>query len=198
MSNQNKQIRGWHSRGYLPHFDGGEICQFITLHLADALPQQVLRRWKAELEAEKEIDAKIALQRRIEKYLDQGYGACHLRNEKIAELVQSSLLFFDGEKYKLIAWIIMPNHIHFLLKPAENHSLSAIIHSIKSFTSQETNKFLKRKGQFWQEDYFDRRIRNFEHFEKTVAYIHNNPVKAGLCAKSSEWKFGSAYFKNEQ
>lgn len=195
MSDQNKQIRGWHSRGYLPHFDGGVICQFVTLHLADALPQQVLTRRKAELEAERETDSGIILQQRIEKYLDQGYGACHLKNPVIAELTQKSLLFFDGEKYKLIAWVIMPNHIHFLLKSLENHSLSEIIHSIKFFISQEANKLLNRKGQFWQEDYFDRYIRNYEHFEKTLAYVEINPVKAGLCEKPAEWKFGSASLK---
>ncbi len=67
------------------------------------------------------------------------------------------------------------------------------MHSFKSFTSQKANKIINRKGKFWQEDYFDRFIRNYEHFEKTLNYIENNPVKAGLCEKPSDWKYGSAY-----
>ena len=64
--------RGWHCRGYLPHFDGGEICQFITLHLGDALPREVVERWKMELEREKDERAKIELYKRVENYLDRG------------------------------------------------------------------------------------------------------------------------------
>jgi REP element-mobilizing transposase RayT len=186
--------KGWYSRGYLPHFDGSEICQFITLHQGDVLPQKVVERWKIELEHEKDEQAKITFYKRVENYLHQGYGKCFLRNEEIAERVQNSLLFFDTVRYKLLAWVIMPNHIHFLLTPNENHSLSEIIHSIKSYTSQKANKILRRKGKFWEEDYFDRYIRNYEHFEQTVAYIENNPVKARLCEKASDWKFSSAYF----
>ena len=184
---------GWHGRGYLPHFDGGEICQFITFHLADALPQQVIQRWKLELANEKDEKTKIELDKRIENYLDRGYGKCYLRAEEIAALVQESLLHFHTIRYKLIAWIIMPNHVHFLLKPINNHSLSEIMKKFKSFTAHEANKKLHISGQFWQEDYFDRYIRNYEHYEKTINYIENNFVKAGLCKKRNDWKFSSAY-----
>ncbi len=187
--------KGWHSRGYLPHFDGGEICQFITIHLGDALPREVLLRWKAELEQEKDENAKIILYERYEAYLDQGYGACYLRQEPVASLVQDSLLFHDTSRYKLISWVVMPNHAHFLIKPINNHTISEIMKKFKSYTSHEANKLLQRTGKFWQEDYFDRFTRNFEHFEKTIAYIENNPVKAKLCKSADEWKFGSAYYK---
>ncbi len=187
---------GWHGRGYLPHFDGGEICQFITLHLGDALPREVVERWKLELSREKDEKAKITFYKRIEDYLDKGYGECCLQNEAIAGQMQASLLYFDTIRYKLIAWVIMPNHIHFLLKPIESRKLSDIMHSIKSFTALKANRFLEKSGQFWQEDYFDRYIRNREHYEKTVIYIENNPVKAGLCKKASDWKFSSAHFRH--
>jgi len=108
--------------------------------------------------------------------------------------VQDTLLYFDNEKYKLISWVIMPNHVHFLLRPFENHKLEKIIHSIKSFTAQKANQILNRRGKFWQEEYFDRYIRNYEHFEKTINYIELNPVKAKLCEKPTDWKFSSAYF----
>jgi len=185
---------GWYSRGYLPHFDGGEICQFITFHLGDALPQEGIDRWKLELDREKDEKAKIKFYRRIENYLDKGCGNCYLRQEAVAGEIQQSLLHFNAIRYKLIAWVIMPNHIHFLIKPFESFPLSKLMHSIKSFTAQQANKTLNRNGKFWQEDYFDRYIRNYEHYEKTISYIENNPVKAGLCEKPSDWKFSSAYF----
>jgi len=86
----------------------------------------------------------------------------------------------------------MPNHVHALLKPFEE--LGAIEHSIKSFTANEINKLLKRSGSLWQTEVYDRYIRDFEHFETTVAYIEDNPVKGRLCRKASDWRFGSAGF----
>ncbi|MEO6588069.1 MAG: transposase [Pyrinomonadaceae bacterium] len=186
-------FKGWHSRGYLPHFDGGEICQFITFHLGDALPLKVIDYWKLELAREKDDRAKIELYKRTENYLDKGYGECYLKTDLIAAQAQESLIRFHAVRYKLIAWVIMPNHVHFLLKPLNNHSLSEIIKKYKSFTAHEINRILNRRGQFWQEDYFDRYIRDHEHYEKTISYIENNPVKAGLCEKPEDWKYSSAY-----
>jgi REP element-mobilizing transposase RayT len=80
----------------------------------------------------------------------------------------------------------------------ENYELKDILHSLKSYTAQEANKMLRRRGQFWIEDYFDRHMRNQEHFRKTVQYIENNPVKARLCEKSSSWPFSSAWFKKSK
>ena len=186
----------WHSRGYLPHFDPGEILQSITFHLGDAMPKSVITRWKGELEHLEEKDAQIEFYERTEKYLDKGYGECFLQNRSIASMVQNALLYFDGERYKLIAWVIMPNHIHLLLKPKADNSLSDIVHSIKSFTAQKANEMLNRKGKLWQEDYFDRYIRNYEHFVSVVNYIENNPVKAGLCKTKSDWRFSSAFIED--
>jgi REP element-mobilizing transposase RayT len=87
----------------------------------------------------------------------------------------------------------MPNHVHFLIKPINNHKISKIVQNFKSFTAHEANKILQRNGKFWQEDYFDRFIRNYEHFQKTIDYIENNPVKARLCKNYTDWKFSSAY-----
>ena len=188
------ELKEWHSRGYLPHFDGGELPQFITFRLFDSLPQVVLTKWKGELEREKSLEAEIILRRRIETYLDQNFGKCYLKCEQVAALVQNALLFFDGERYRLLAWVIMPNHIHFLVTPFEKQSLSNIVQSLKIFTAKEANKLLNRQGKFWQSDYFDRYIRDYEHFTKVVSYIENNPVKARLCQSKSEWRFGSAYF----
>jgi REP element-mobilizing transposase RayT len=89
----------------------------------------------------------------------------------------------------------MPNHIHLLATILPGQSLSQTMHSLKSFTSHEANKMLRRDGQFWFEDYFDRYIRNGKHFANAVRYIENNPVKARLCAKPEDWPFSSAWFK---
>jgi REP element-mobilizing transposase RayT len=192
-----KELRaaGWHSRGYLPHFDGIAIPQFITIHLADSIPRKVIHRWKQELKSLKYEQERILLQRRIEKYLDQGYGEALLKDMRVATMVQNSLLKFDGTRYRLFAWVVMPNHVHSLLTRFENLELKDILHSIKSYTSHEANKILGRTGQFWMEDYFDRYMRNQQHFRKTVQYIENNPVKARLCKKPSDWPFSSAWFK---
>jgi REP element-mobilizing transposase RayT len=192
-----KELRdaGWHSRGYLPHFDGIELPQFITIHLADSIPQKVIKRWKEELKSLKYEQERILLQRRIEKCLDQGYGEALLKGTSIATMVRDALLRFDGTRYKLFAWVVMPNHLHSLMTRFENYELRDILHSLKSYTAHEANKILQRSGQFWMEDYFDRYMRNQEHFRKTVQYIENNPVRAGLCETPSDWPFSSAWFK---
>jgi hypothetical protein len=102
---------GWHNRGYLPHFDAGEVFQSITFRLHDSMPQSLLETWKRELATESaEFEEKLRW--RIEGYLDQGCGACYLSDGRIANLVQNSLLHFDRERYRLSAWVVMPNHVH--------------------------------------------------------------------------------------
>lgn len=190
--NSSSSPRGWHSRGYLPHFDGGEICQFITLHLGDALPKKVLEKWQRRLDFENDEFANQILHERINKYLDQGFGECWLRNPEIASVAEESLQRFDGVRYKLLSWVIMPNHSHFIIKPSDGFELSEIMQGHKSFTSHTANRLLVRSGQFWQEDYFDRYIRDHDHFVNTVRYIEMNPVNAGLCKRPEDWRFGSA------
>jgi REP element-mobilizing transposase RayT len=186
---------GWHSRGYLPHFDGREVPQFMTIRLFDSVPRAVLERWSRELDLKNSKKDQIHLQKRIEKYLDQGYGEAFLKNHRVATMVQNTLLYFDGERYQLSAWVLMPNHLHFLATRFEGETLKEIMQTLKSLTSHKSNKILGRKGTFWMPDYFDRYIRNAEHFSKTVEYIENNPVKAGLCLRPADWPFSSAWFR---
>lgn len=190
-----RNLKLWHNRGYLPHFEAGEIPQFITFRLHDSLPQDVLERWRNELEGENSENSKIVLQSRIETYLDQGYGKCYLQKPETASSVQAALLFFDNERYRLLAWVIMPNHVHFLATPINDHQLSEIVHSIKSFTAKEINKLSNRQGILWQREYYDRYIRDGKHFDTVVSYIENNPVKARLCRQKQEWLYSSAYFQ---
>jgi REP element-mobilizing transposase RayT len=189
---QDKKI--WHSRGYLPHFEGGERVQSATLRLYDSIPPDTIKRWETELQGNDGRDS--ALRKRIDAYLDQGFGECYLRAPQIAALVQDSLLFHDSKKYRLVAWVIMPNHLHLLFIPIDGSSLSSIMHSIKSYSANEANKMLSRTGKFWQKEYFDRYIRDENHFANIVSCIAMNPVKARLCKNPSDWRFSSAYVKH--
>ena len=186
---------GWHSRGYLPHFDGIVIPQFITLHLADSVPKEVIEGWKRELGTRGSVEDKTLLLNRIEKYADQGYGEAFLKDHHLAEMVQDTLLKDDGKKYRLSAWAVMPNHVHLLLTRFDNSTLSDIMQSFKSITSHKANKALGRSGQFWMLEYFDRYIRNEKHYKKTINYIENNSVKARLCARPEEYPFSSAWLR---
>lgn len=190
-----KTPKGWHSRGFLPHYDGGSIVQFVTCRLSDSLPQKVLERFRVELESKKEEDIDRKVMILVEKFLDSGYGECFLKKREVAEIVKNSLQKFDGERYKLIAWVIMPNHIHLLLKPLDDWELYKIMQSFKSFTALEANRTLNRTGKFWMREYFDRYIRDYEHFEKAFRYIENNPVKANFCEKPEDWEFSSAFVR---
>ena len=184
--------KGWHSRGYLPHFDGGTIPQTVTFRLADALPKVVLDRWENELATMPEVRASAERRQRIEHYLDSGAGECWLSQPRVAEAVENALLFFDGQRYGLEAWVVMPNHVHALFTAMAGHTFSEILHSWKSYTSNEANRLLGKAGGFWYPDYYDRFVRNAEHFARAIDYIEMNPVAAGLCLRPEDWPYGSA------
>ena len=177
--------KGWHSRNYLPHFDSQDVIQFVTFRLADSLPAEALQRLK-------NADRPETLRHEL---LDHGYGACWLKSEPIARLVENAFFAFDGDRYRLHAWTIMPNHVHVLFAVPAGLTLSDIVASWKKFTARESNRRLGRSGPFWQADYWDYFIRNETHFDAAVAYIDNNPVKAGLVKAPAEWPWGSARFK---
>lgn len=111
----------WYSRGYLPHFDHPGLIQMITYRLADALPAAVLLRLKAEAKDDSEK------RRRLEAYLDAGHGSCSLRDPKIARIVEDAFLHFDGQWYKLLEWVVMPNHVHVLVEIDPQHRLSTVV-----------------------------------------------------------------------
>ena len=186
---------GWHSRGYLPHFDGIVIPQFISIHLADSVPTVVIERWKRELDTTNSERDKMLLQRRIERYADQGYGTAFLKDDRLAEMIQETLLKDDGKKYRLSSWVVMPNHVHLLATRFEDATLADIMQVFKSVTSHKANRLLGRSGQFWMLDYFDRYIRDATHYKKTVEYIESNPAKVRLCARPEDYRFSSAWFR---
>src|ERR1044072_3202431 len=184
--------KGWHSRGYLPHFDSPGKIQSIVIHLADSMPIAAVKRWEEDLRSMPPSDASIEKYRRVEEYLDAGYGSCILRNPDAALAVENALHFFDGERYRLFAWCVMPNHLHALVQPFEGTLLGEMIKSWKVNTTMVINKLCSRSGQLWFDDYHDRYIRDDNHFADAKHYIEMNPVVAGLCRAPEEWTFGSA------
>jgi REP element-mobilizing transposase RayT len=178
----------WRSRGYIPHFDKPGLVQMLTIRLFDSLPkgklQEVARRYPSYKVKER--------RRAMEVMLDKGHGSCWLRRPDIATLTENTLLHFDSERYYLLGWVVMPNHVHMLMQLDARFPLEKIMHSIKSFTANQGNKLLKRSGHFWQREYFDRFIRDDGHLRAAVQYIHYNPVAAKLVTAPEQWRFSSA------
>ncbi len=183
----------WHSRGYLPHWEAGEVAQSINFRLADSLPAEVLERLSEDLKALDDDEKNLKRRIRIEEALDRGHGSGALSRPAISELVESALLHFDANRYRLHAWCLMPNHVHVLITPIAGWSLSAITHSWKSFTAKKANALLDQQGPFWAPEYYDRAIRDGAHYATAVDYIAMNPVKARLCEKPDDWRFSSSW-----
>jgi REP element-mobilizing transposase RayT len=175
---------GWHHREYLPHYDGPDAAQHIIFRLADSLPSSVMDSFERLVREERT--------REIDRHLDIGHGEVLLREPDAAQIVATALGHFDGLRYALHAWCVMPNHVHVVVTPMGEHKLGEIVGGWKSFTAKEINKLLNRSGRFWAADYFDRFMRNEEQFQTTVAYVENNPVAAALCTTPQQWPFSSA------
>ncbi|MCB1186846.1 transposase [bacterium] len=179
--------RGLYNHGRLPHFDHHSLFQAITFRLADSLhPSRFVANpsWKNRRDDTRAIFAG-------DEELDTCYGNCWLKDHRIASIVEDSLLHFDGERYLLLAWVIMPNHVHVMIAQRKGFPLAGIIRGWKSFTATQSNRILGRTGSFWQRDYFDRFIRDQRHLHNVADYIHQNPVKAKLCRSAAEWKWSS-------
>ena len=209
----------WHSRGYLPHFESGEVVQHATLHLADSLPLESIKRWTESLNRLPLEQRDAEHRKRLELLLDAGYGSCVLQERAIASMVQSALLHFDGERHRMIEWVVMPNHVHVLLQMINGWELGKVVGSWKKFTaarivahrkSLNGNNVLDKKTledggsktgnldvcrqPVWHREYWDRFVRNEEHLKNVVKYIHRNPVSAGLVERAEQWEWGSAFW----
>lgn len=179
---------------YLPHWTQDGATYAITFRLSDAMPAEVCEQWRAERDRiinnaesqgrELTIHEQQEIFRlysdKVESYLNAGHGQCYLRKPNIAELVAHALKHFDGQRYDLIAWSVMPNHVHVVIKPYEGIELPGVLHSWKSFTATKANKLLGRTGDFWHSEYYDHLIRDEEDFFNQVSYVLSNPSRAGL------------------
>ena len=177
----------WHQRN-LPHRDKEGLIQSITFRMADSLPQSLLKEIKVKLSSLTDDEKQLEKRKLYQAQLDKGHGCCALAHREMANTMFEALNHHDGEMYDLLAWSIMPNHVHVLIKA--NASLPKIIQSWKSFTGKWALKNKAKLGipagvkQFWQTEYWDRFIRNEEHFNNAVRYIFKNPSMAGLGEES--------------
>ena len=135
---------------------------------------------------------------KLEDYLDRSHGDCFLRDSRIAELMENTLHFHHGQRFDLLAWVVMPNHVHALITVGDTAPLSKIVQNWKSISAAAANKLLGRTGDFWQVDYWDTFMRDPEQTRKAARYIEINPVKAQLCRSPEDWPFSSARFRNPQ
>jgi len=187
------------SRGYLPHWERIDGVYFITFRLVDSLPKAIIDKYFEKKEAiervakagnienhicEKRQEAKLLMDY-IDNSLDSGHGKCHLSNAEIANLVAGALRFFDGKRYELFSWCIMPNHVHVVVRIFDANKLASVLHSWKTYTAREANKILGCEGSFWQREYYDHLIRNDDELFRTIIYVLENPIKSNL----KDWKW---------
>ena len=185
-------------RRNLPYLHPSEGVFFITYRLAGSIPKELLENkflLGTKLITKKEREKKGSFSH-IDEFndFDNLLDDCHneiayLKDPKILQLNKDVLHVYDGKDYSLICYCIMSNHVHLVLKTMEGgRTLSQIMHSIKRFTARESNKILGKTGAFWQDESYDRYIRNHIEFRNTVNYVLNNPVKAGLIKDWRSWK----------
>ena len=155
----------------------------MTFRLADSLPRRALLKLEATIQQAPASGGKKSME--LERFLDQGEGARFLAQPEIAEIVANTLRAFDGVRYRNFAWCVMPNHVHAVLQPHEPFELASILHTWKSYSAQVANRALRRKGSFWQREYYDHLIRDGDELGRAISYTAENPLKAGL----REWKW---------
>jgi type I restriction enzyme R subunit len=190
--------------GTLPHWYQPGVTYFATFRTDDSVPQPLLRGWHRRRDdwlrqngiSPHEADWRIKLAavpdlerqyhshftRRYMSYLDRGYGACHLRFRQIAEQVSNALLHFNGERYHMGDFVVMPNHVHLLVCLLGTTEIEKQCKSWKRFSATQINRLIGDRGRFWQEESFDHLVRSPEQFEYFVRYIAENPRKARLTA----------------
>ena len=186
------------NRGRLPHWEKEEGLYFITFHLGDSLPRQALHEMVernrifaaaksvgAPLTPAQEVFTAKYSQKRIEEYFDRGSGDCFLKDPRVADATAQALRFWHGRRYRLVAWCIMPTHVHVIchLLPGEN--LSDVLRGWKVYSAREANRILGRRGRFWRREYYDRLIRGDGELQRAAQYVLSNPERAGL----KNWKW---------
>lgn len=177
-------------RRNLPHLYFNDGIYFITARLKKSIPLVKLVQLKNS--ASKITDEKQKrLFRKYDALLDScNFGEKYLKIPECIEIVKSTLHYPDGRDYKLICYCIMPNHFHLVFELLNNNKgISKIMQSIKRISARECNQLLKRTGAFWQDESFDRWVRNDRELYFIIRYVLLNPVNAGLVKNWDEWKY---------
>jgi putative transposase len=175
--------KGWYSRNYLPHFDSADTVQHIVFRTIGSLPRDIAGTLPEDTRAARKA---------IEELLDCGAHGGDLLDSFSRQTVEAALLHGDGKRYRLLAWCVMPNHVHVLIEQMQGDPLGEIVRAWKSFTSLQINRARGKTGQFWARDFFDRYMRNEDQVWRAIGYIEGNPVKAGLVQAAADWPFSSA------
>ncbi|MGL5017037.1 MAG: REP-associated tyrosine transposase [Luteolibacter sp.] len=179
------------TQNHLPHWQQDQATYFLTFRLGDSIPADLLRQWQQERDhwtlnhpkpwsPEAEAEYHKNFSSRIDQHLDQGHGSCLFRDAENATIVAGAFRHFDRSRYLLHAWVIMPNHVHLLLTLGESESLARSVASWKRFSAVKIHQQTQDSGTLWQKDYFDRMIRDWDHFVNVARYIRRNPLKAKL------------------
>ncbi len=188
---------------HLPHWRQDGCTYFVTFRLADALPQSAikqlqleretwLKRYPGELTPDQARELSEFLVEWQDEQVDQGYGSCVMKEANCADVMEECLRHFDGERYALGSFVIMPNHVHALVRPLMGHDLDKILHTWKSYTATQINRVLGREGMLWQEESFDHIVRDEAQLERYGRYIAENPLKAQLSSGQHRLGAGSA------
>ncbi len=192
-------------RHHLPHIHPEGYPIFITFNLVGSIPMEVFRELKEQRDNELKTLEKEAVERKYFSKYDEWLDKCQsghtwLKDENIASTVMKKIHSFENERYELLTYCVMPNHVHLLIKllskqiikhqgKTANYPLTDTIRLIKGSTARECNLTLKRTGSFWHHESNDHYVRDEPEFKKIIKYILNNPVKAGLVKEWTEWKF---------
>tara|TARA_R100000027_G_scaffold958_1_gene1089 strand:+ start:391 stop:1032 length:642 start_codon:yes stop_codon:yes gene_type:complete len=181
-------------RRNLPHWQQDEVWVYATWRLADSIPQSKLNQWKVERsdwmsrhpepwDETTESEYHERFSQKIDEWLDKGMGSCVLRDSRNAKIVAWAIRHFDDDRYRIASFVVIPNHVHVLIQPKGDNTVSKILKSWKGFTAREINRRLGSKGTLWQNEYWDRLIRSERHFFKVLEYIRENPTKAKLAQR---------------
>ena len=177
-------------RGALPHLYKDGCTYFVTFCLSDAVPAKLVRRRLLE-ENDQQPESLAQLSEPL-----ANRGSMILKRPEFAEIVEGALGHFQGERYGLHAWVVMPNHVHAVLTPFQGYGVTGILHSWKSFTASAINREVGQSGRFWQHESFDHLVRNQDSLMRFIMYTENNPVTAGLCQRPEDWPFSSARYRD--
>lgn len=168
----------------LPHLrqHGGTAVYAVCFRLIDSLPAAAIERYRLSdaSQSDETWDA-------MDQELDRQHGTCLLRDERAAGVVKHAIEHFDDERYRALAWCIMPNHVHLVLQPLPGFELDGILHSLKQYTARQINSVLLRVGPIWQSESYDRLVRDGTELLNQIRYVYENPSKAGL--DDWPWRF---------
>lgn len=170
----------YHRGIHLPHYDQGHLLHMITYRLGDSLPANALKRLAGELACLPLKEQDVERRKRMEHWLDQGYGSCLLKSPDCARHVKEAWEFHDGRYYHLMAWVVMPNHVHLLVEVKEAFQLEKVVRRWKTFSCRLINRTMRRKGPLWMPDYFDRYVRDGRHFSNALSYLRQDARQGGV------------------